>query len=75
MTGRWSNARQGAIDAARALLTSKECTYKISELGVPEKAAAVEKLLDGEAFHFGKATSVGDFSDTNESYCIFLLIN
>lgn len=75
MTGRWSNACQGVIDAARALVVSEHCTYGISELGVPEMATAVEKLLDGEVFHFGRTTSVGDFPDADYWHIIFLLIN
>jgi len=60
MTNRWSNARQGVIDVARALIASRGCTYAISGPGLEQvdKAAAVQKLLADEAFHFGKTSSV-----------------
>lgn len=61
MMGRWSNARQSVIDAARALVTSKECTYAMSGLKEVEKAAAARELLDNDAFHFGRANSVSYF--------------
>lgn len=61
MTGRWSNARQSVINAARELVVSARCKYGISELGEKaDKATAVAELLQGEAFHFGKTNSVGD---------------
>lgn len=57
MTGRWSNARQGVIDAARALIISDGCTYALPELEGAVKATAVENLLEGEVFHFGDSVS------------------
>jgi hypothetical protein len=60
MTGRWSNARQSVINAARELVLSARCKYGVSKLGeTADKAAAVAELLQGEAFHFGKTNSVG----------------
>jgi len=61
MTGRWSNARQGVIDAVRAVIISEGCTYAISELEEVDKAVAVRNLLDDEVFHFGKVDSVSCF--------------
>jgi len=79
MTSRWSNARQRVIDTARVLIISKECTYAISGLGEADRAAEVKKLLDDEAFHFGKANSVGDFSDgepiIDHRFIFYLVLN
>lgn len=58
MTNRWSVARQGVIDAARALIISKGCTYAVSKLAEADRAVEVAKLLDSDAFHFGKTSLV-----------------
>lgn len=50
------------IDAARALIISKECTYAIKGLDGEAMAKKVAELLDAETFHFGKASSVGNFA-------------
>ena len=64
MAGRWSGARQGVIETARAVIASKACTYGISGLEGEDRVVAVRKLLDDESFHFGKATSVSNFPDS-----------
>ena len=61
MTNRWSNARQGVIDTARASIISKGCAYAISELEAADKATVVGELLDNEVFHFGKGNLVSGF--------------
>jgi len=67
MTNRWSNARQSVIDSARALVTSKECTYGISTLRAEEMVVEVKKLLDDDTFHFGKSNTVSDFLMRNRA--------
>ena len=67
MTSRWCNARQLAIDNARALIDSEECTYRIKKSEKVSDADVVEKLLDDEAFHLGKTNSVSDLPTVNRS--------
>ena len=74
-TGRWCNARQLIINGARALIKTQECTFGIAVEGLEQAAVAakVEKLLDEEAFHFRKASSVSVFSNADQVN--FLAIN
>ena len=60
MISRWCNARQLAIDNARALINSEEYTYRIKKSGGVSDVDVVEKLLDDKAFHLGKTNSVSD---------------
>ena len=58
-SGRWCNARQLAIENARKLLDSDNCTYGIKGLDVAAKVTRVANLLHEEVFHFAlKANSV-----------------
>jgi hypothetical protein len=54
MTDRWCNTRQHVIKTARSLLVSDDCTYGIKELEKDKRADEVERLLEGEAYHFRK---------------------
>jgi hypothetical protein len=58
-SSRFCNARQTAIDYARKLIDSEECTYGIKQADADKKISKVGELLHEEAFHFGlKANSV-----------------